>query len=207
MLSTSVEQYSCSFTWWLACSSAVVSSLLASSAIGIGSCPRGGQGASDEEGNRHAAVDVEQEGRVPKIEQNGLERTEDDHCYVHRTQHSKLICLLEQPVLPLHAMGNFDAPAKNMQQTDSAAQHTEWLPTADSEGDIKKIGVSLRRNNYTPAQSVAKKLRTQLALRKVTERLRSCYRRPREKIESAWRTELREKIARGKEKDGTMEIG
>ncbi|EJD06117.1 uncharacterized protein FOMMEDRAFT_153490 [Fomitiporia mediterranea MF3/22] len=51
-----------------------------------------------------------------------------------------------------------------------------------------------------PAQRVAKTLRTQLALRKVTERLRSCYQRPREKIESAWRTELREKIARGIEK-------
>ncbi|EJC97346.1 uncharacterized protein FOMMEDRAFT_163830 [Fomitiporia mediterranea MF3/22] len=122
----------------------VASSLLASSAIGIGSCPRGSQGASDEEGNRHAAVDVEQEGSVPKIEQvgvrtgtqdtqqNSLERTEDDHCYVHRIQHSQLICLLEQPILSLHAMGNFDAPAKNMQQTDRAAQHTEWLLTADS---------------------------------------------------------------------------
>ncbi|EJD06116.1 uncharacterized protein FOMMEDRAFT_153489 [Fomitiporia mediterranea MF3/22] len=125
MLSTSVEQYSCSFTWWPARSSAAASSSLASSAIGIGSCPRGRQGVSDEEGNRHAAVDIEQEDSVPKIEQA------DDHCYVHRTQHSQLISLLEQPVLPLHAMGNFDAPAKNMQQTDSAQ------PTADSEGDIK----------------------------------------------------------------------
>ncbi|EJD08601.1 uncharacterized protein FOMMEDRAFT_151486 [Fomitiporia mediterranea MF3/22] len=69
MLSTSVEQYSCSFTWRPARSSAAASSSLASSAIGIGSCPRGGQGASDEEGNRHAAVDIEQEDSVPKIEQ------------------------------------------------------------------------------------------------------------------------------------------
>ncbi|EJD03474.1 uncharacterized protein FOMMEDRAFT_156884 [Fomitiporia mediterranea MF3/22] len=64
---------------------------------------------------------------------NGLEHTEDDHCYIHRTQYSQLICLLEQPVLSLHAVANFDAPAKNMQQTVSTAQHTEWLPTADSQ--------------------------------------------------------------------------
>ncbi|EJD01932.1 uncharacterized protein FOMMEDRAFT_157073 [Fomitiporia mediterranea MF3/22] len=141
MLSTSVEQYSCSFTWWPARSSAAASSSLASSAIGIRSCPRGGQGVSDEEGNRHAAVDIEQEDSVPKIEQ-----------------------------------------AASAQQHSSATQSMRHTSTA------------------APAQRVAKTLRTQLALRKVTERLRSCYQRPREKIESAWRTELREKIARGIEK-------
>ncbi|EJD00085.1 uncharacterized protein FOMMEDRAFT_159697 [Fomitiporia mediterranea MF3/22] len=141
MLSTSVEQYSCSFTWWPARSSAAASSSLVLSAIGIGSCTRGCQGASDEEGNRHAAVDIEQEDSVPKIEQ-----------------------------------------AVSAQQRSGATRSMRHTSTA------------------APAQSVAKKLRTQLALRRVTELLRSCYQRPREKMESVWRTELREKIAQGKEK-------
>ena len=46
--------------------------LLASLAIGIRSCPgvvrKSRKSASNEEGNRHAAVDVEQEGSVSKIE-------------------------------------------------------------------------------------------------------------------------------------------
>ncbi|EJD08426.1 uncharacterized protein FOMMEDRAFT_151283 [Fomitiporia mediterranea MF3/22] len=78
------------------------------------------------------------------------------------------------------------------------AQHSTQSASAQQHSSATQ---SMRHTSTAaPAQRIAKTLRTQLALRKVTERLRSCYQRPREKIESAWRTELREKIARGIEK-------
>ncbi|EJC99592.1 uncharacterized protein FOMMEDRAFT_160013 [Fomitiporia mediterranea MF3/22] len=149
----------------------------------------GSQGTSNEDENRHAAVDIEQEDSVPKIEQAGV------------TQHSQLICLLEQPALPLHAMGNFDAPAKNMQQTDSTAQHSTQSGyrqrTADSEGDIKnqsalasvEIIIASAQQHSSATQSM-----------RHTSTAAPAQRCLQEKIESAWRTELREKIARGIEK-------
>ena len=148
MLSTSVEQYSCSFTWWPACSSADRERRRRHCwrhRPSVSGVARGGRRARQTKkginmppltSSRQSAKN--RAGRCVRTgtqdtQQNGLEHTEDDDCYVHRTQHSQLIRLLEQPVLSLHVTANFDAPAKSMQQTDSAAQHTEWLPTVDSQ--------------------------------------------------------------------------
>ncbi|EJC99562.1 uncharacterized protein FOMMEDRAFT_160636 [Fomitiporia mediterranea MF3/22] len=41
--------------------------------------PWGGQGASDEEGNRHAAVDIEQEARSPAARHGQVRRFSQEH--------------------------------------------------------------------------------------------------------------------------------